>query len=157
MMPLSFPPCIPSCASSPPPSSSCHSSPSPLLPSQPVSVSSNLPSPLTLPLPIPYIIFPRFSPPHPPHTNSLSSTDYTDPYHISVPSTSTSLLFSGFSAPFVHFEQSKLLDLAANAQYEIVQAVAANRGDGPVPAPNMMWCSRGVCLFVNHVVGDGLT
>jgi len=67
MIPLSFPPCVPSCASSPPPSSSCHSSPSPLLPPQPVSVSSNLPSPLTLPLPTPYIIPPRSSPPSP-HT-----------------------------------------------------------------------------------------
>ena len=94
----------------------------------------------------------------PPASLSLPTLpDFTDPYHIAVPSTTTSLFFSGFSSPIVHFEQNKLLDLAGSAQYEIVKAVAANKGDGPVPMPNLMWCARGVCLFVNHVIGDGMT
>lgn len=53
-----------------------------------------------------------------------------------VPDTTTSLIFSKYGPP-IHFQT--FLDLAAEAQYQIVHAVVAAHGDGHVPQPNFEW------------------
>ena len=53
-----------------------------------------------------------------------------------VPDTTTSLIFSKYGPP-IHFQT--FLDLTAKAQYQVVKAVAAAHGDGPVPQANFEW------------------
>ena len=70
---------------------------------------------------------------------------------------SLSLVFSGFTKPYVPFESYKLFVVGQQAQYEIVQAVVQNRGDGPIAQPNLEWCRSNVCLSINHNVDDKMT
>lgn len=60
-----------------------------------------------------------------------------------VAGTTTSLIFSKYGPP-IHY--ATFLELICRAQYQIVQGIAAARGDGPVPQPNFE-ASRGT-LFV---------
>lgn len=53
-----------------------------------------------------------------------------------VSDTTTSLIFSKYGPP-IHFQT--FLDLTAKSQYQLLNAVAAARGDGPVRQPNFEW------------------
>ena len=85
----------------------------------------------------------------------LNDTD--DPYHMRVYQTSIQMVFSGFSNPYVHFQMYEIFNLAQKAQYELVQRVAQNHGNGPIAQPNFEWCSIRICLRVNHHIDSGLT
>ena len=74
-------------------------------------------------------------------TNFHSNDDLPDPFQMRVYQTSVSMVFSGFSKPYIHFRDVELFDIGHKAQYEIVQAVVQNRGDGPIAQPNFEWCS----------------
>lgn len=66
-----------------------------------------------------------------------SPNDYPiDPYQLRVPGTTTSLIFSKYGPPI---NCETFLDLTARAQYEVIQAVVAAHGDGPVLQPNLEW------------------
>ena len=56
-----------------------------------------------------------------------------------VPDTSTSLIFSKYGPP-IHFQT--FLDLTAMAQYQVIQAVVAAQGDGPVSQLDFEWSEK---------------
>ncbi|MCJ1450872.1 hypothetical protein MMC28_001206 [Mycoblastus sanguinarius] len=64
-----------------------------------------------------------------------------------VSGTTTSLIFSKYGPPI---GDSTFLTLIANAQYQIVQAVIAARGDGPVPQPNFEWEVRNLYVRISR-------
>lgn len=67
--------------------------------------------------------------------NSLSEYPI-DPYQLRVPDTTTSLIFSKYGPP-IHFQT--FLDLSARTQYQVVKAVAAAGGDGPISQSYLEW------------------
>ena len=64
-----------------------------------------------------------------------------------VPGTTTSLIFSKYGPPI---SDSTFLTLVANAQYQIVQAIVAAHGDGPIPQPNSKWEVRKLNVRINR-------
>lgn len=77
-----------------------------------------------------------------------SPNDYPiDPYQLRVPGTTTSLIFSKYGPPI---NAETFLDLIAKAQYEIIHAVVAARGDGPVPQSNFEWEERKLCVRISR-------
>ena len=72
-----------------------------------------------------------------------------------VPGTTTSLIFSKYGPP-IHFQT--FLDLTAETQYRLVQAVIAARGDGPVPQPNFDWSKKKLHIKISRPLAqDDLT
>ena len=61
--------------------------------------------------------------------------------------TTTSLIFSKYGPP-IHFQT--FLELIAKAQYQIVQAVIAAHGDGPVSQRNFEWSEKGLYLRISR-------
>ncbi|KAM0801908.1 hypothetical protein BDR22DRAFT_887961 [Usnea florida] len=70
-----------------------------------------------------------------------------DPYQMRVHDTTTSLIFSKYGPP-IHFQT--FLELVAKAQYQIVQAVIAAHGDGPVLQRNFEWSEKGLYLRISR-------
>lgn len=64
-----------------------------------------------------------------------------------VSGTTTSLIFSKYGPP-IYFET--FLKLVAQAQYDIIQAVVAAKGDGPVPQPNFEWSEGNLCIRISR-------
>ena len=64
-----------------------------------------------------------------------------------VPHTTTSLIFSKYGPP-IYF--ATFLDLTAKAQYQIVKAVIAAHGDGPVPQPNLEWSEKKLFIRISR-------
>ncbi|KAL8693621.1 MAG: hypothetical protein Q9218_001579 [Villophora microphyllina] len=92
---------------------------------------------------------------------SINNDDVTDPYHLPVTGTPITLVMSGFSRPITYFTPLQIFDIGQNAQYDIVNEVVRGRGDNPIPAPNLEWCSshgmRRICLRFNHKLDGKLT
>lgn len=80
-----------------------------------------------------------------------------DPYQARVYGTRTSLVFSGFSKPYNNVNCADIYTIGARAQYEIVQNVVRNRGDGPIAQPNFQWHRYKTALTFNHKLDDELT
>ena len=77
-----------------------------------------------------------------------SPNDYPlDPYQLRVSGTTTSLIFSKYGGPILC---ESFLTVIAKAQYEIVQAIVAARGDGPVSQPNFEWCEQKLYLRISR-------
>lgn len=68
-----------------------------------------------------------------------------------VPGTTTSLIFGKYGPP-VHFQT--ILELIARAQYRIVVAVAAARGDGPIQLPSIAFSEKSLRLSVTRPPND---
>lgn len=61
--------------------------------------------------------------------------------------TSTSLIFSKYGPP-IHFQT--FLELIAKAQYQVVGAVVAAGGDGPVSPPNFEWSEKKLFVRISR-------
>lgn len=70
-----------------------------------------------------------------------------DPYQMRVHDTTTSLIFSKYG-PSIHFQT--FLELIAKAQYQIIGAVTAAHGDGPVSQPNFEWSEKRLYLRISR-------
>ena len=68
-----------------------------------------------------------------------------------VPDTTTSLIFSKYG-PAIHFQT--FLDLAAKTQYQLIKAVIAAGGDGPVSQPNYEWSEKKLCFRISRPVAQ---
>ena len=64
-----------------------------------------------------------------------------------VPETTTTLIFSKYGPP-IHFQT--FLELTARAQYEVIKAVVATRGDGPVRESNLEWSEQNLHIKISR-------
>ena len=70
-----------------------------------------------------------------------------DPYQMRVHDTTTSIIFSKYGTP-IHSQT--LLELIAEAQYQVVQEVIAAHGDGPVLQPHWEWSEKRLYLRISR-------
>ena len=61
--------------------------------------------------------------------------------------TTTSLIFSKYGPP-IHFQT--FLELIARTQYQLVGAIAAAHGDGPVPQPHFEWSEKNLYIKISR-------
>ena len=61
--------------------------------------------------------------------------------------TTTSIIFSKYGSSI---KPQTLLELIANAQYDVVQAVIAEHGDGPVSQPHLEWSEKRLYLRIRR-------
>ena len=59
--------------------------------------------------------------------------------------TTTSIIFNDYGTPI---RAQTLLELIANAQYQVVQEAIAAHGDGPVLQPHWEWFEKGLYLRI---------
>jgi len=71
--------------------------------------------------------------------------------------TTTSLIFKNFRSPIKRIDPSRLFAVTGSAQYDIVKAIVANHGDGPVTPYNFEWHQGPTFLRMNHRIDDGMT
>lgn len=66
--------------------------------------------------------------------------------------TTTSIIFSKYGSST---KPQTLLELIANVQYRIVQAVIAEHGDGPVSQSHLEWSEKG--LYLRMIAQEDMT